>query len=414
MNKKVEAIRPENKELADKIIAQMKAGIGRWEMPWHQGIVEAVNVLTGRVYTGYNATVLWQAGMARNYTSNKWATLKQWRKFKGMVRRGAKGVALLKPLIRTQRYKDGTSKDIVYAYKRYHVFNYAEINNVNFEHPDLFACVSNKLFEFNESAELIVRRSQAVIKHGETKAFYSPVLDYIGMPDRQNFFATKVASASENYYSTLLHELIHWTKKIGRSPREYGFETSQQDYAFEELVAELGASILTTRVHGLVQPREDHAAYLKGWLTILENDFEHFYRAMQLAQKASDWLCEKAGLEVDRDGWHFDGQIDGQIDVVDDEGEDGEIVAAIDVVKPKETVRKPVYITPPKGSVRAAKYHHYWTVGSFNWLVRTDITCASCSYMYSVVLKLDTRWSSCSRCSVYNSFKSVNDLYPSK
>lgn len=422
MSKPIEAIRPENKELAAQIIAQMQAGVERWEMPWHQGIVEAVNVLTGRVYTGYNATVLWQEGMARNYTSNKWATLKQWRKFKGMVRRGAKGVALLKPLIRTQHYKDGTSKDIVYAYKRYYVFNYAEINNVNFEHPDLFASGGCKPFEFNKSAELIVSSSQAVIKHGETKAFYSPLLDYIGMPDRQNFFATKVASASENYYSTLLHELIHWTKKIGRSPREYGFETSQQDYAFEELVAELGASILTTRVHGLVQPREDHAAYLKGWLAILEDDFDHFYRAMQLAQKASDWLCEKAGLEVDRDGWHFSGQIDvgdvvsGDVvnDVADDEGEDGEILAVINVTEPNETVRKPVYLKPPKGSVRAARYHHYWTVGSFNWLVRTDITCASCRYMYSVVLKLDTSWSSCSRCGVYNCFKSVNDLYPAK
>lgn len=409
-----EAIRPANQDLAEKIIAQMKAGIDHWEMPWHEGILEAVNVLTGRVYTGYNATVLWQEGLARNYTSNKWATLKQWRKFKGMVRRGAKGVALYKPLIRKQRYKDGTIKEIAYAYKRYHVFNYDEVNNVNFEHPDLFASASSQAFEFNDTAELIACKSQAVIKHGGTRAFYSPMHDFIGMPYKQDFFATKTASASENYYATLLHELIHWTKKIGRSPREYDFETSEQDYAFEELVAELGASILTTRVHGLVQPREDHAAYLKGWLIFLENDFEHFYKAMQLAQKASDWLCEKAGLEVDRDGWHFDGQIDVGDDEADDEGEDGEIVAVIDAPAPKESVRKPVCFTPPKGYVRAARYHHHWTVGSFNWLVRTDITCARCSYMYSVVLKLDANWSSCSQCSVYNCFESVNDLYLTK
>src|SRR5690554_4519903 len=119
MHKQTEAIRPENKELAEQIIEQMKAGAGRWEMPWHKGIVEAVNAFSGRVFTGYNAAVLWQASIVRNYTSNQWATLKQWRKFKGMVRRGAKGVALYRPLIRTQRYKDGTTKDFVYAYKRY-------------------------------------------------------------------------------------------------------------------------------------------------------------------------------------------------------------------------------------------------------------------------------------------------------
>lgn len=47
MNKQVEAVRPENEELAEKIISQMKAGVDRWEMPWHKGIVEAINVLTG-------------------------------------------------------------------------------------------------------------------------------------------------------------------------------------------------------------------------------------------------------------------------------------------------------------------------------------------------------------------------------
>lgn len=405
MSKQVEAIRPENKELAEKIIKQMKAGVGRWEMPWHKGIVEAVNALTGRVYTGYNATILWQESISRNYTSNKWATLKQWRKFKGMVRRGAKGVALYKPLIRTQYYKDGTTKDIVYAYRRYHVFNYADINNVNFEHPDLFFDTNNESFEFNELAELIASKSGAVIRHDDSGACYYPKTDHIGMPPIGSFIATKAANASENYYATLLHELIHWTKKIGRSPREQMFDDSRKDYAFEELVAELGASILSTRVHGLVYPREDHAAYLKSWLSFLEDDFECFYKALHLAQKASDWLCDKAGLEANRDGWHLEDS---------DEGDDGEIVAVVDHPASSEATYNPVSFQPPEGSIKAAKYYHHWTVGSFNWLVRTDITCASCSYEYSVVLELDTKWSSCSRCSVYNCFESVNDLYPTK
>lgn len=404
MSKQVGAIRPENAELAEKIIGQMKAGADRWEMPWHKGINEAVNALTGRVFTGYNATILWQQGLARNYTSNKWATLKQWRKFKGMVRAGAKSVTIYQPLIRKQHDKYGGIKEIVYAYKRYHVFNYDEINNVNFEHPDLFSSANSNPFEFNETAELIASKSKAIIKHGNIDAFYSPSLDYIGMPHQRNFFATEIASASENYYSTLLHELIHWTKQIGRSPREYNFYDQEKDYAFEELVAELGASILITRVDGLVCPRRDHAAYLKSWLSILEEDFEQFYKAMYLAQKASDWLCDQAGLDVNRYGWYVEGANQCL--------EDDEVVTVVDQPELAASVRKPAYSKPPKKDyVTAVKYYHHWSVGSFNWLVRTDITCAKCSYEYSVVIKLNERSSSCPSCSVYNCFGSVNDLY---
>lgn len=57
-----EAMRPENKALAEQIISQIKAGTEAWEMPWHQGFEEAVNALTNRIYTGYNAVALWRCG----------------------------------------------------------------------------------------------------------------------------------------------------------------------------------------------------------------------------------------------------------------------------------------------------------------------------------------------------------------
>lgn len=395
-----EAIRPENKELAKLIIGQIKAGVDEWQMPWHKGIVEAVNALTGRVYTGYNATILWQQAISRGYSSNQWATLKQWRKFKGMVRRGARGVALFQPLKRAQRNSDGTIENFIYAYKRYHVFNYDDVNNVNFDHPDMFSAPHIKTFVFNETAELIAKRSEAIIKHGGTNAFYSPSTDHIGMPSIQSFFTTKIASASENYYSTLLHELIHWTKKSNRAQRGSFFVDTRKDYAFEELVAELGASILTTRIDGLVCPREDHAAYLQYWLSILEDDFEYFYKALLLAQKAADWLCTKAQLGVNRYGWHLD-----------DDDDDDKIVAAIDTFLPEDTVLRPFSLLPPSPFASASKFHHNWTVGNFNWLVRSRIHCAGCAHVYSVVLELDANWSSCPRCYVYNCFESVNDMF---
>lgn len=297
-----EAIRPENLQLAEDIINQIKAGVANWEMPWHQGIQEAMNPVTHQLYTGYNATVLWQAARQRNFKSNQWATLRQWRKIKGMVRRGAKGVALYRPLTH-KKMVEGKIREYIYAYKRYHVFNDEEINNVNLAHPSLFDDIKPDSLQFIAISEHVADSSGAIIKHGETKAYYSPAFDFIGMPEFHSFFPTNFANRSENYYATLMHELIHWTKGIGRTPRQDNFNEHQFDYAHEELVAELGASILCTRLNGLVAPREDHAAYIQSWLAVLENDFEYFYQAMQLAQKAADWLCNKAGLQLELDGY---------------------------------------------------------------------------------------------------------------
>lgn len=298
-----EAIRPENQELADEILSQIRAGVDDWNMPWHKGIVEAINPVTHKIYTGYNATLLWQEGIKRGYKSNKWATLKQWRKLKGMVRAGSKGVALYRPLSHQIKTSGDKTEFFVYAYHRYHVFNDEQINNVNLLHPDLFANEQPDPSGFNQAAQQVTDASGAIIKQGENSAYYSPTFDYIGMPHFSSFFATSFASQSENYYATLMHELIHWTKGPGRTPRTGSFEEQRLNYAFEELVAELGASILCTRLDGLVVPRKDHAAYLQSWLGVLEHDIEYFYQSMQLAQQAADWLCSKAGIQLTNNGW---------------------------------------------------------------------------------------------------------------
>lgn len=53
-----------------------------------------------------------------------------------------------------------------------------------------------------------------------SRANYCPVEDAIYMPSINSFKSTTTATASENYYSIILHELVHWTIKEERSPRE--------------------------------------------------------------------------------------------------------------------------------------------------------------------------------------------------
>lgn len=290
------------KKIAEIILQQIEKGAGCWEMPWHKGLPEAFNPLTQKPYRGYNTIALWQAGLARGYNSSEWATLYQWRKLGGKVRRGAKGVRVVKPIGYSQRDLLGEHSQVTTGFRHYTVFNYEDINGINRSQPDLFDTVVDA-YPYNDLAERVVLASKAKIVLGCDSAYYRPSTDTIHMPHRTQFISTTHSSASENYYATLLHELVHWTKPVHRCNRKAMFEQHSAAYAFEELVAELGAALLNTRFHKLPEPRLDHAAYLEDWLWILETDFNQFFKAVALAQQAADWLCERADIHQSEGNW---------------------------------------------------------------------------------------------------------------
>ncbi|MFN7882886.1 MAG: zincin-like metallopeptidase domain-containing protein, partial [bacterium] len=82
------------------------------------------------------------------------------------------------------------------------------------------------------------------VAFGGEGAFYRPLTDTIHMPDRTRFVGSATSSATECLYSTLLHELTHWTGIKTRCDREFGKRFGDDAYAMEELVAELGAAFL--------------------------------------------------------------------------------------------------------------------------------------------------------------------------
>ena len=62
-------------------------------------------------------------------------------------------------------------------------------------------------------------------------------------------------------------------------------------YAMEELVAELGSAFLCADLDLTPEVREDHAAYISGWLEVLKNDKRAIFSAAAHAQKAADYLA---------------------------------------------------------------------------------------------------------------------------
>ena len=145
-----------------------------------------------------------------------------------------------------------------------------------------------------DAAEAFVRATGAAIAHGGTRAYYRPSTDTIQLPDRTAFVGTATSTAQESYYSTLLHELTHWTSPEQRCNRTLGKRFGDDAYAMEELVAELGAAFLCAELGITMEARLDHAQYLASWLSVLKADKKAIFTAASGASKAVEFLSRTA------------------------------------------------------------------------------------------------------------------------
>ena len=119
------------------------------------------------------------------------------------------------------------------------------------------------------------------------RAYYTPALDTVFMPPQEQFIGSDTGTATEAYYSTLAHETVgHWTGAKGRLKREFGKHFGDQQYAAEELVAELSAAFMCAQRGINNEPRQDHAEYLKNWITLMKADSSAIFVAASKASQA--------------------------------------------------------------------------------------------------------------------------------
>jgi antirestriction protein ArdC len=142
-----------------------------------------------------------------------------------------------------------------------------------------------------EQAEAFVAATGATIHHGGGRAYYRPSTDSIHLPPREAFIGTKTSTPAESYFSTLCHELCHWTSPESRCHRQLGKRFGDQAYAIEELVAELGAAFLCADLRITDDPRADHAQYLASWLAVLKADKKAIFTAAAKASEAAAFLA---------------------------------------------------------------------------------------------------------------------------
>lgn len=267
-----------------RIVAAMEAGAGEFIMPWHRsgvGIGRPKNARSGRRYQGGNVVALWAEEQLAGFSSGYWATYRQWQELGAQVRRGEHGASVV--FFKTVE-ADGEEEDEprrrFYA-RTSRVFAAEQVEGWQApeeKRPDLVQTVA--------AVEDLVQHSGAVIEHGGDLACFDRDRDVIRMPERSRFHGSPTSTPTESYYATQLHELVHWTGAEHRLDRQFG-RFGDETYAFEELVAELGAAFLCADLGVSNEPRADHAAYLASWIKGLTDDPSALFRASRLATSAT-------------------------------------------------------------------------------------------------------------------------------
>jgi antirestriction protein ArdC len=258
--------------------------------PWRAGIAGSglpYNAATNKPYRGVNVPLLFMCGA--QYSSNGWMTYRQAQALGAHVRKGEKGalVVFFKPFRVVDRNatpdaSGNLPEKTIPLLRSYVVFNVDQIDG-------LPARITSPKTEAERPTHSVADAmlALATVKHGGDSAYYVPSSDYICMPPLSAF------SDAPNYYATALHELTHWTGHKDRCARDFSGRFGDEQYAREELVAELGAAFLCA--HAGIDGKLQHPSYIASWLKVLKNDKRAVVVAASLAQRAADYVLEKSG-----------------------------------------------------------------------------------------------------------------------
>lgn len=292
-------------QITATILEYLEKGTAPWRRPWStdQCSGPPTNAMTNKRYTGVNPLLLQIATEKHGFTSNYWATYRQWQEmgFQVMkrpdhIQRGQWGtnIVFCKPFTKSivndagESHETGKEKAF-YVLKSHTVFSADQCDGPGIERcrAGTTTAASGELEARFERAEQVVQATGADIRFGGNRAFYSLDCDYIQMPSKSQF-------ATPDFWDTLLHEICHWAE-----PR-LGWDRKQPEntYALGELIAELGSCFLAGDLGLPINENLDnHAAYLQYWLEEMKADSRFIFRATSQASKAADFILSFSRVE---------------------------------------------------------------------------------------------------------------------
>lgn len=260
-----------------------------WKQPWfNTKIFGFPQSITGRLYNGMNSFMLYLYTESMNFKTPVFITFKQAKNMGANVNKGEKSFPVvfwdftirnIKTNVRItlDEYKKLTNEEkeqyTVRPFLVYHnVFN---IDQTNLEevNPELFHQVQEKFVNnmviddnglySNPAIDEMIQQNGwlcKIIVKESNQAFYRRNTDEITVPLKGQF------DTGEDFYSTLLHEMTHSTGSESRLNRTKGKKFGDEDYAQEELVAELTSAMICHSIGINNSIQEQNAAYLKSWL----------------------------------------------------------------------------------------------------------------------------------------------------
>lgn len=280
-------------QITDRIISLLEKGEHEARELWIRSSAGGFpkNASTGKPYNGANILILWAEAAEQGYPLNSWLTYKQAAALGGQVRKGEKGtLCAYFEMVKKKGQKDVPEQEAEFypMAKPFWLFNVAQIDGLPEEMSQPVDLDALPEFSPIQEAQAILDGSGAVFKHAKGDyALYHPAKDEIFLPEPFQF------TTSENYYAVALHELTHWTGHSSRLARKYGKRFGDAAYAFEELVAELGAAFVIGHVGLIDATIEHHGSYVASWIEVLKEDKTAIFTAAKAASQAYDYIMNK-------------------------------------------------------------------------------------------------------------------------
>jgi len=255
--------------MAQLAISLMAGEPAPWQKPW---ITVPKQSVGGHKYNGINRVLLsWD-------DEDFYVPAGYLKRHGGTKKEGAEERLVIYWNIMTKEVenKNGKKEEQSIPYMKYYlVYRLKDVDGI--EKPEVEGEKNNKSYN---SVEDFIKATGITIKHGGSKAFYSPSSDEITIPDISRF------ENSDRYYETLLHEIAHATAHENRLDRKN--PDTPKDYAREELIAEIASSYLCYTFG--VDVTKYSAQYIQNWMKKIEGDQQLLVYASKRAESILEYF----------------------------------------------------------------------------------------------------------------------------
>lgn len=397
---KVDRIDNALQKFSDMLIARMEQmKESKWKKGWTDGRTAQFGLpqnLVGRPYTGSNAFLCQIHTTMEHYRMPVYLTIKQIRDAGGMIKKGEHSIPIFKWDLRIKDkdgkklsesdYRNMTKEEQAECTVRPYlkVYNEWNIDQTNLEevNKEKYDAILKRFksepikdevgMYKNEAFDNLLKEQSWVCpieyeKFNES-AFYSPKRDQIVVPSKKQFNISNtpedVFKDGMEFYGTTIHEMAHSTGHESRLGRDGIVKIDQfgsDQYAKEELVAELTSALIGNAMGFDSKIRENNIAYLQNWIGSLKKDPKFLKSVMSDVNKSSKMVLEH--IDEQRRKLGEKALLDGSLDGVEEKNKNEQQLQDLKEEDAKKEVIAKVWpsvnnkITMPSGDILTVDYN---------------------------------------------------------